>query len=53
MALNATDAEGDTITYSIESISVPSEINEWTNSIYIENGELKVKNLKTNDPETN
>ncbi len=48
----SSDAEGDSISYSIVSISVPGQPVEWQNSIYIENGVLKVHNLLTNDPET-
>jgi hypothetical protein len=48
----SSDADGDAITYSIVSISAPSEQAEWNNSISISSGVLIVKNLKTNDPAT-
>ena len=48
----SSDADGDTMTYSIVSISVPGEQSIWNNSIVIESGILKVKNLMTNDPAT-
>ena len=47
------DAENDPITYSIVSISVPGQQIEWDNSVVIESGVLKVKNLMINDPDTN
>jgi hypothetical protein len=48
----SSDVDGDTITYSIVSIDVPAEQIEWNNSIYLDNGILKVQNLQTNDPDT-
>lgn len=47
------DLEGDPITYSIVSISVPGQPISWDNSIVIESGFLKVINLMTNDAEAN
>jgi hypothetical protein len=49
----SSDADGDPITYSIVSISVPNQQISWNNSVVIESGVLKVKNLMTNDAETN
>ncbi len=48
----SSDADGDTISYSVVSVSVPSSFDQtaWTNSVYIENGILKVHNLMTNNP---
>ena len=48
----SSDADGDAIAYSIVSISTPSVNDDtiWNNSVYIENGVLKVHNLITNDP---
>ena len=49
----SSDAENDTITYSIVSINVPHSNDQtaWNNSVYIESGVLKVHNLTTNDPD--
>ena len=47
------ESNGNVITYSIVSISTPhdaADLAAWTDSIYIENGVLKVHNLVTNDP---
>lgn len=49
----SSDADGDTITYSIVSVSVPGQQAEWSSSISISSGVLIVKNLKTNDPNDN
>lgn len=49
----SSDKEKDPITYSITSISDPkptADHNAWVNSIYIDNGVLKVQNLVKNDP---
>jgi hypothetical protein len=46
----SSDSDGDTISYSIENISSPNDPTAWSNSLYIENGALKVQNLLTNDP---
>jgi len=48
----SSDAEGDAITYSIVSISVPDTDDQarWNNSVYIDNGTLKIHNLTTNNP---
>ena len=51
----SSDADGDSLSYSIVSISTPN-INDdipWENSLYIENGVLKAKNLVANDPDFN
>lgn len=49
----SSDADGDAITYSIVSISVPNAFDQtaWDNSVYLDNGVLKVRNLQTNDPD--
>ena len=51
----SSDADGDVITYSIVSISVPAagEQTIWNNSVVIQSGVLKVQNLTTNDPDFN
>ena len=51
----SSDADGDAITYSIVSISVPisNEQATWNNSVVIQSGVLKVQNLTTNDPDVN
>lgn len=51
----SSDADGDAITYSIVSVSVPSSDQqiEWNNSMYISGGVLKAHKLKSNDPDTN
>jgi hypothetical protein len=46
----SSDADGDTISYSIENISAPDDQTIWNNSLYVDNGVLKVQNLLTNDP---
>ena len=48
----SSDNESDTITYSIVSISVPDSADQatWNNSIYLDNGVLKVRNVQSNDP---
>jgi len=49
----SSDVDGDVITYSIVSIAVPhsGEQTKWDDSIYIDNGVLKLHNLKTNNPD--
>ena len=47
----SSDADGDTITYSIISITVPGSQTAWNNSLSIDaNGILNASNLQTNDP---
>jgi len=48
----SSDADGDNLTYTIVSISVPDSADQdaWDPATYIENGVLKVKNLVTLDP---
>jgi hypothetical protein len=50
----SSDADGDAISYSVVSISVPAGENPvvWNNSVVINNGILQVQNLTTNDPNT-
>ena len=50
----SSDADGDTITYSIVSISQPEPLDQtiWNNSVVIQSGVLKVQNLLTQDPNT-
>ena len=48
----SSDPEGDPITYSIVSVSVPSDQAAWDNSVVINSGVLQVQNLMTNDPNT-
>jgi hypothetical protein len=51
----SSDEDGDTITYSIVSVSVPdvSDQTAWNNSLSIDsNGVLIASNLQTNDPNT-
>ena len=49
----SSDNDGDAITYTIVSISVPHSNDQtaWNNSVYIDNGVLKVHNLTINDPD--
>jgi hypothetical protein len=51
----SSDADGDVITYSIVSVSVPSSADQthWNNSVAINNGVFQVHNLTTNDPDFN
>ncbi|RLA84247.1 MAG: hypothetical protein DRG78_01940 [Epsilonproteobacteria bacterium] len=51
----SSDNDGDSITYSIVSISVSNSLEQtiWNNSVYIDNGVLKVHNLQTNNPDFN
>lgn len=48
----SSDADGDNLTYTIVSVTSPNAGDQttWNNSVYIENGVLKVKNLVANDP---
>ncbi len=48
----SSDEDGDTITYSVESVSSPGgvEDNKFMSSLFVENGILKIENLITNDP---
>jgi hypothetical protein len=50
----SSDPEGDTITYSIVSVSSPdsAENSVWSASLSISSGSLVVKNLKSNDPDS-
>ena len=51
----SSDPDGDTLTYSIVSISIPVSNDQvvWDNSIYISAGVLNVQNLMTNNPSIN
>jgi len=48
----SSDADGDNLTYTIVSItpSISGDETAWNNSVYIDNGILKVHNLLTNNP---
>jgi hypothetical protein len=48
----SSDADGDTLIYSIVSISTQNVNDDipWTNSLSIQNGILQAQNLVTNDP---
>ena len=52
---NVSDANGDTISFSIVSISVPDTIEqgEWNRAIQINNGVLQLVNLGNEDPDSN
>jgi len=49
----SSDNEGDSITYTIEDVSVPfpTEKSYWLNALYLENKTLKVRNLFSIDPD--
>ena len=48
----SSDADGDNLTYTIVSVtpSLSGDETAWNNSVYIDNGILKVHNLLTNNP---
>jgi hypothetical protein len=49
----SSDVDGDNLTYSIVSVTPSNNGDQtaWNNSVYVENGVLKVHNLLTNNPE--
>ena len=51
----SSDADGDNLTYTIVSVTPSNNGDQtaWDNSVYIENGVLKVHNLLTNNPNIN
>ncbi|GEM_PF-4619164 len=51
----SSDADGDNLTYAIVSVtpSLSGDEIAWNNSVYIDNGVLKVHNLLTNNPNIN
>ena len=54
LASRCSDPEGDTITYTVESVhssGAPLDEPKIKNSLYVENGVLKIHNLMTNDPD--
>ncbi len=48
----SSDADGDNLTYTIVSVTSPNSNDNipWSNSLFIQNGILQVKNLVINDP---
>jgi len=48
----SSDADGDNLTYTIVSVTPSNNGDQtaWNNSVYVENGVLKVHNLLTNNP---